>query len=50
VSVQQTGSVGMIIVLFAMVMVRTRGVAIALTMEILFVGVVSVMMIGTMLS
>jgi len=44
--VQLTGSVGMVIVLVAMVIVRMRGVVIVVIMETLCVDVVNVMMIG----
>ena len=46
VTVQLTGSVGMVIVLVAMVIVRMRGVAVVVIMEMLCVDVVNVMMIG----
>ena len=49
VTVQQTGLVGMVIVLAAILIIRVREVVIAVTMETLSVGVVNVMMIGTML-
>jgi len=44
--VQLTGSVGVVIVLVAMVIVRLRGVLIAIRLETLCVDVVNVMMIG----